>query len=266
MPGIGIGISLMLRRYRAGYGAYTTAWYTQVLANGGTATATELSALTTFETAVGADMAEFDRLGIMGLQNSIAARTSFANPTSTMLTLVNSPIFTAGLGFTPNGTTSYLNTNYNPNTGGVKYTLNSSSIFVYSRTDLNATLLDIGCAVAGNQSILDIRDGGSFFSALNQVGNISSVNANSLGLFVGRRTASNAIAQFKNGVQTQTGAGASTLVPNLNIYLGCLNNSGAAALFSTRQLSAYGCGSGAINQSNFYTALQNLATTLGFNV
>jgi hypothetical protein len=264
---LGIGISPMLRRYRASvYGAYTTAWYTQVLANGGTATPTELSALTVFETALGSDLAEFDRLGIMGLQNSIAARTSFVNPTSTMLTLVNSPTFTAGLGYNGNGTTSYLNTNYNPNTQGVKYTLNSSSIFIYSRTNLNSTVLDIGCSVAGNQSILDIRDGGSFFSGINQVGNISSANSDSSGLFVGRRTASNAVAQFKNGVQTQTGAGVSTLVPNLNFYVGCLNNSGAAALFSPRQLSAYGCGSGVINQSTFYTALQALATTLGFNV
>ena len=112
---IGIGLSPLFKRGGGGvsYGAYTTAFNTQVLAAGGSLTPSELSALTLFETSMGADMAEFDRLWIHGLSNQIAARTSFVNPTSTPLTEVNSPTWTAYQGYKGNGTTSYLNLNYN---------------------------------------------------------------------------------------------------------------------------------------------------------
>jgi hypothetical protein len=265
---LGIGISPMLRRYRSGYGVYTTAWYTQVLANGGTATPTELAALTVFETAVGADMAEFDRLGIMGLQNSIAARTSFVNPTSTMLTLVNSPTFTAGQGYT-GGATKHIDTNYNFSTG-TKYTLNSGGVYIYSRSNLAVVQLEIGTSNGVNKIILDIREpDDKSYGALNVASAANPFwagNTDSRGLFSVTRTGSSTSFQYKNGTQQNAFANASTAIPNLNAYLLALNSSGSAILNSSRQVAMYGVSSGVVNQSNFYTALQALATTLGFNV
>ena len=70
---IGIGLSPLFKRGGGGvsYGAYTTAFNTQVLAAGGSLTPSELSALTLFETSMCSDMAEFDRLWIHGLSNQI---------------------------------------------------------------------------------------------------------------------------------------------------------------------------------------------------
>jgi hypothetical protein len=46
-------------------------------------------------------------------------------------TAVNSPTFTSNGGFTGNGTSSYIDTNYNPSTSGVNYTLNDAGRFYW---------------------------------------------------------------------------------------------------------------------------------------
>jgi hypothetical protein len=48
-------------------------------------------------------------------------------------TAVNSPTHNAFEGFTFNGTSNYLNTNYNPDTQGVNYTLNNCGVGIYIR-------------------------------------------------------------------------------------------------------------------------------------
>jgi hypothetical protein len=49
-------------------------------------------------------------------------------------TAINSPTFTSNEGFTGNGTSSYIDSNYNPNTSGVNYTLNDASISIWNNT------------------------------------------------------------------------------------------------------------------------------------
>jgi hypothetical protein len=46
-------------------------------------------------------------------------------------TAVNSPTFTTNVGFSGNGTSAYINTNFNPVTSGVNYTLNNASRIMY---------------------------------------------------------------------------------------------------------------------------------------
>jgi hypothetical protein len=54
-------------------------------------------------------------------------------------TAVNSPTFTTDEGFTGNGTSAYIDTNFNPTTQGVNYTLNNASryYFHFAGTNLN---------------------------------------------------------------------------------------------------------------------------------
>ena len=77
--------------YEAAFSASATAYFNQVTSNGGSLTNAEKTYINTFIGALGTDFAEFDRLWIHGLSNSVAARTSLANPTSTMITAVNTP-------------------------------------------------------------------------------------------------------------------------------------------------------------------------------
>jgi hypothetical protein len=46
-------------------------------------------------------------------------------------TAVNSPTFTTNVGFSGNGTSAYVNTNFNPSISGVNYTLNDASRVMY---------------------------------------------------------------------------------------------------------------------------------------
>jgi len=49
-------------------------------------------------------------------------------------TAFNSPTFTTNEGFTGNGTSSYVDSNYNPALSGVNYTLNDASISIWNNT------------------------------------------------------------------------------------------------------------------------------------
>jgi hypothetical protein len=49
-------------------------------------------------------------------------------------TAVNSPTFTTNVGFSGNGTSAYIDTNYNPNTQGVNYTLNNASRIMHLKS------------------------------------------------------------------------------------------------------------------------------------
>jgi hypothetical protein len=49
-----------------------------------------------------------------------------------LYTAVNSPTFTINEGFTGDGTSSYIDTNFNPATSGVNYTQNNASRYIYT--------------------------------------------------------------------------------------------------------------------------------------
>jgi stage V sporulation protein SpoVS len=55
----------------------------------------------------------------------------------TQYTAVNSPTFTTNEGFTGNGTSSYIDTNFNPAISGVNYTLNDASRYIYTLNVVN---------------------------------------------------------------------------------------------------------------------------------
>lgn len=252
-----------------GWFSYTTNFKSVVLSRGGSLTTAEEAYLRTFETSVGSDLAKFDRLYIHGLSNSIAAKTSFVNPDSAIITEVNAPTFTANRGYQGNGATSYLNTNFTPSTQAVNSNQNSSSIFVYSRTNIAANNIDIGAIDGSNKSFIYTRHGnGNAFYPLNVsvfVGSPSTPTANSLGLYCANLS-STTLSLNKNGVQIVSSTITPVAVPSIPFYLLGANNSGTTIEYSARQISLSGFGSGVINQANFYNAVQTLGTSIGWAV
>jgi len=63
---------------------------------------------------------------------SAFATLNWKNPNANQSTLVSSPTFVNNGGFQGNGTSSYINTNFNPATQGVNYTLNDASRYFFS--------------------------------------------------------------------------------------------------------------------------------------
>lgn len=243
-------------------------YFDQVTANGGTLTVNEKTYINTFITDLGTDFAEFDRLWIHGLSNSVAARTSIANPTSTMITAVNSPTFTASQGYTGNDVNSYLESNFNPSIGTNKYTRNSCSFGIYSLTNTNELAIDIGL-YDGNFTQIRAREGGLTYVNINDAGTTQSItNASSTSLFSAVRTSSTINNIYKAGSLLNTYAVASSGLPNFTFYMLARHNNygGGSSDFSSRQISASFMGSGIINQANFYTAIQALGTSIGWAI
>ena len=57
---------------------------------------------------------------------------NWKNPNANQSTLVNAPTFVSNGGLMGNGTSSYIDTNYNPSTQGVQYTLNNASMYFFT--------------------------------------------------------------------------------------------------------------------------------------
>lgn len=81
------------------------------------------------------------------------ARINLKNPGSNTVTLVNAPIYGVG-GFTPNGTSSYGDLNYNPSTQGINYTQNSAAFGCYIRTIPTVGLRVMGTMGSNNNEII----------------------------------------------------------------------------------------------------------------
>lgn len=210
-----------------------------------------------------------DRLWIHAAEVQQHATISLVNPTSTAITEVNSPTWTANQGYTGNGSTQYLNTNFNTSSSGVNYTQNSNCIGIYSRNNTSEAKVDIGNQNATVISYVISRwtDNNQYHRAnVTSGGFASAANTDSRGLFTSLRTNSTTIYGYKNGSQACTTTNTSGTLPNLNLFIGALNNNGTPDFYSTKQYALSFISSGAINQATFYTAIQTFATTRGFNV
>lgn len=212
---------------------------------------------------------KFDRFWWFGSQYQGNAAVSLKNPTSTDITEVNNPTWTQYRGYTGNGVDMYLDTNFNIGTSGVNYIQNSSSLGVYSRTNTDGFIIDIGCNNGLNRfSQLDIKDSGLFYGDLNDNGSTVTGKSvsDSMGLFIAVRTSSTNIDIYKGNVligsETQNVVG----IPTFNVYILSRNTNGTAAQFSTRQILCSFIASGSINVSELDASITQFATSIGANV
>lgn len=276
MPKIGIDIGYYNPRKivpisftdGSGSGGYTsimTDYITRVTAEGGSLTDTEKTAINLLTQ--NADIAEFDRLWVHGLQNQIAARTSVVNAlTADLITNVNSTTFTAGEGFQGNGTTMYLDTNYNPSVDGVKYTLNSASFGAYSTTDINDNKTLIGTTSAGGYSYIYSRYFGNALFSCQQLSDSSAATGTNSGFYVSQRISNTTLEAYKNGTLSSFAVATVGLIENKNFYVLANNYFAGVSELSQNKISVSFMGSGAIDQAQFYTDVQTLGTTLGWAV
>ena len=243
-------------------------YFNQVVTNGGSLTDNEKTYINTFITALGTDFAELDRFWILGLGNSIAARTSLANPTSTMITAVNSPTFTANQGYNGNGTNSYLNTNYNPSTQGVKFTQNSASMGIYCLTNSAVAAIEMGHYQTQFTQMRTRQPSNVAFNHINDgVGTGAQYPVtDSLSFYTVVRPSNTLNVAWKAGVQKASAGVTSVALNNNNMYILARNASGTADTFSPRKLSISFIGSNVINQLNLYNAVQALGTSIGWAI
>jgi hypothetical protein len=209
---------------------------------------------------------KLDRFWIHATEEQQHATISLVNPSSTPISEVNSPTWTASQGYTGDGASSYLNTNFNPASGGAHFTTGSACLGIYSRTNTAVDGFDMG-AYDGTDAYLASKFTDTYFyGAINCGTNAAYVAPDTLGLILVNRTSSSNTDLVQNGSVLTSSSATSTTMVNLDQYVLARNGSGYASYFSTRQLAISLIGGGNIDQSLFYTAVQDFATAIGFNV
>ena len=170
-------------------------------------------------------------------------------------------------GSLPNGTNAYADTKFIPNSNTA---LNSYSQGFYSRTNIDSLTVDMGGVGSnGAYNMLFSRYSNQIYNVINSgISYTNSANTDSRGFYIGNRTASNVIKNYKNSSLLTTGSVASISNCNGNIWLGAFNNNGAGQYYTTRQYAFSYIGDGLTDTeaANFYTAVQAFQTTLSRNV
>jgi len=170
-------------------------------------------------------------------------------------------------GYQPNGTNAYADTFLIPST---TLTLNSQHISYYSRTNSNGTEVEMGCNNAGSNpnTLLEIRTAGTTYVSLAANGYATYVDANSLGFYIGNRTASNVTKLFKNNTAVTTSANGSASNPINSISIGALNSGFTKQYYTTKQCAFASIGDGLTDAEAlaFYNAVNNFQVTLARNV
>jgi hypothetical protein len=220
------------------------------------ATTSPLAALIAGLTADGI-FAKLDRLWIFAQATEALALVDLV--ASATATAVNSPTFTANQGYTGNGTSSYVETNYNPGDGGTyKYLQNDAH---FSDWDLTSSTADnTMCGNSANSASFQWFSS-ALYPRLNDIG-----GANSPGTAVGHnlvtRSVSNLRTFYQSGASVGTDAAVTHAIQNRTFrVLGATE----ANVFSTHQLAAFSAGGGltATEAANFYTRLRTYMTAVG---
>ena len=167
-----------------------------------------------------------------------------------------------------NGTTGYGDTNFNSLTNGSQ---DSAHISFYSRTTSNGTEIDIGNGFNSfNQgSLLEIRTSGVTYGKVNQTSVYNSFSdADSKGMYLVNRTASNATNIWKNSTKQVQNTTVSNTPANYTYYLGAVNNTNVAQFFTTKQCAFATIGDGLTDTdvTNLYSAVQSFQTSLSRQV
>lgn len=168
-----------------------------------------------------------------GASTSADALINWINPGTNNATAVNSPTFTRYRGFDFNGSSQYLNTNFNPY--GIVAQDDATGI-VYIRED-NAEAGPAYSAYdgSGNYFYLNPRNASNQVSyRTNQTADEASTLAAWIGCWIATRRGANDIEVYRNGSSQDTGTDASVAVPNINIYI-----ARHASNYGTRETSLF---------------------------
>jgi hypothetical protein len=151
---------------------------------------------------------KMDALHVMAAADNQAARRNWIADAFN-LSAVSSPTFEADRGFTPDGSTSYLDTGFNPTTAsGPKFTPNSAHMGAWHRTNLanaGAESFDVG----GTNSRMSRLNTGSTAIRPNTSSNQSMGGGTFAQNKTWNRSASNAWQFYRSGAADGTGTTAS---------------------------------------------------------
>ena len=192
-----------------------------------------------------------DSLGITSLSEKFDVMYLLANETSEAglrnlvkrshdATAVNSPTFTQWEGFKGNGTSSYINTNYNDSTQAINYKINNASFGIYSRTNIQGNYRDCGENDVSPFSYLGMKwSDGKTYSALTGGGVSFTAPASTACFYLLSRITTDYQNDYVNGSLFQSIPRGTQGLKNLNWAI--MQRGG---FYSVRQYSFFYIGSG----------------------
>lgn len=198
---------------------------------------------------------EHDRLYLRAATDEDSALTSIVNPTSTKTQNINSATFETDRGYTGGGT-KYLRWNYTPGTDNVQYLINDSCYWFYSRTNVAENSSDLGVLATNIANLFPKYSDNKAYYYLNNTADSSVTMTDSYNLIAVRRTASNVLELWQNGVLLQTSAAASTALVQVNFVSLARSNNGSIIDPSSRQHAAEGIGSSSIDLRRLQYSLE----------
>lgn len=176
------------------------------------------------------------------------ATINWANPNSFQCSKVNSPGFTSNVGFNSNGTSSYLNTNWNPSSNASNFQLLSNSLH-YAVRNVGEAHNGARDANDGNQITYTTfvqRHQGTAADFAQTI----TISQNSFWSSIRNNTST---AQYVNSTLTRTITNTPSTLPNLNYYICAFNNGGTPFISQSAQISFLALGD-QISNSTMYNA------------
>jgi hypothetical protein len=147
--------------------------------------------------------------------------------------------------------------------------LNSTHISYYGRTNSVASQSNVLIgAMDSNRLHLYPNANNVSYNSINTSNIYSGVSINTQGLIVASRNSSSSASSYRNSTLIYNDSTTSTDKPNLNIYIGALNNSGSANYYCNIETSFASIGDGltSTDVSNLYSLVQAFQTSLSRQV
>ena len=205
---------------------------------------------------------KLDWLCLLAAHAEQAGRLNAKNPAKA-LTAFNSPTFTVDLGFTGNGTTSYLDISEAPNASGNSYSQNAAHLSVWKNSTNTGSLSEIGSPTSWAR-IRPTWGGTSGTCTINTSTSLPAMAMTSIakGSVILSRTDGNNANYFINGAgKAGSSSNIADTVPS-SIYV--LRNANA---YSSSRLACMSTG-GALTDTdvgNLYSRLNTYLTAIGAN-
>lgn len=176
----------------------------------------------------------------------------------TQYTAVNSPTFTTNQGFAGNNTSAYIDTNYNPLTSGVNFTLNDACFGSVKNANIAISTYFLGCSVSGQNVMRPLSSG---LNRINQgANNFSPTPDFSSFNFVALHRDSSTTGAFSRDNTIVTATANSVSIPDSNQWI---LRSATIYGSSTIQARMYFSGANLINENtDFYNAWNTYYTSL----
>jgi hypothetical protein len=203
-----------------------------------------------------------DALYLFAADNQTTALTNLKQ-SSYGATAVNSPTFVTDRYFQGDGSTSYLNTNFNPTTASSpNYTQNSATMFGWVLNNAAADRTIIGNTAGWNSWLYPRSEGSSYSFAINgySTGYTFGSASTSAGLSCADRSGANECKFYRNGTALTTTTPSASLVDETIKIL-----RGAGGCNGAHQIAAAGLGASldATKQAALYSRLQTYLQGVG---